>query len=259
MSANHRDDPSGAKTNSEGWKALYLVGGIAALLAFSIFRRNWGVELMTFSGFGLFDVPETWPVTTFEWYELLQLDRYISLSLLGLYDVINYALVGLIFMALYGALRGANRGARLVALVSGLVGVTVFISSNPAVDMLALSERYSTTASVTERPLVLAAGEALLAHHNPVGPYHGTGYYISLFLVLVAGLIFSIVMLRSDVFNKWTAITGILANGINLFLFPVQAFAPSINWIPPTFAAPFRVAWYILIMIQLFKLSRRDR
>ena len=51
-----------------------------------------------------------------------------------------------------------------------------------------------------------------MAHNNPAGPYHGTGYYTSLFLVLVAGLVFSIVMLQSDVFGKWTAVSGILAN-----------------------------------------------
>jgi uncharacterized membrane protein len=65
-------------------------------------------------------------------------------------------------------------------------------------------------------------------------------------------------MLRGAVFNKWTAMAGILANSIYLLLFPVLAIVPSINWIPPSLAAPFRLIWYILIMIQLFKLSRRD-
>ena len=105
-----------------------------------------------------------------------------------------------------------------------------------------------------DQSLALAAGEALLARFNPAGPYHGAAYYISLLLVLIAGLIFSMVMLRSDTFNNWTAIMGLLANGIYLFYFPVFAFVPAIVWLPPSLAAPFRMLWYILIAVKLFKL-----
>ena len=196
------DDRSYSNRSEGGWKALYITGGIAALAAVFVFRRNWGVELMTFSGFGIFDVPETWPVTALEWFELLQNDSNIGLSLLGLYDLIEYALVGLIFLALYGALRRSHRGALLFALTCGLVGITVYLNSSPAFDMFALSERHAAATSAAEQSLFLASGEALLAHNNPAGPYHGTGYYTSLFLVLVAGLVFSIVMLQSDVFGK---------------------------------------------------------
>ncbi len=247
--------PPNSNHSEAGWKALYLAGGIAALAAVFIFRRNWGVELMTFSGFGIFNVPEQWPATTLVWFELLQSDKYIGLSLLGLYDLIEYTLVGLIFLALYGALRRANRGALLFALACGLIGITVYLNSSPAFDMLALSERYAQATLAEERDLILAAGEALLAHNNPAGPYHGSGYYTSLFLVLVGGLTFSIIMLRSDVFGKWAAISGILTNGAYLFLFPLLVFAPGIIWLPPSFAALFRVVWYILIAVRLFRLA----
>jgi hypothetical protein len=249
------DNPSNSNRSEAGWKALYITGGIAALAAVLVFRRNWGVELMTFSGFGIFNVPEIWPVSALEWFELLQNDKFIGLSLLGLYDMIEYALVGLIFLALYGVLRGANRGARLFALACGLIGITIALNSNPAFDMLALSDRHAAATTTNEQSLFLAAGEALLAHNNPAGPYHGTGYYTSLFLVLVAGLVFSIVMSRSDVFGKWVAISGILTNGAYLLLFPFIVFAPAIIWLPPSFAALFRVVWYILIVVRLFKLS----
>ena len=80
---------------------------------------------------------------------------------------------------------------------------------------------------------------------------------ISLFLVLLAGLIGSAVMLRSEAFGKATAIVGLLANGIGLCYFLTLAFLPAIYWLPHPISAPFRVTWYFLIALKLFKLTRK--
>ncbi|MCB0257808.1 MAG: hypothetical protein KDI55_29125, partial [Anaerolineae bacterium] len=101
------------------------------------------------------------------------------------------------------------------------------------------------------------AGEALLAANNPDGIYQGAGIYISLFLVLLAGLIISVVMWRSSVFGKAAAITGLLANGIGMCYFVTLALLPSIYWLPHPISAPFRVIWYFLIALRLFKLGRK--
>jgi hypothetical protein len=79
---------------------------------------------------------------------------------------------------------------------------------------------------------------------------------VSLFLVLIAGLIISVVMLRSELFSKATAFTGILANGIGLCYFITLALAPAIYWIPHPISAPFRVIWYFLIAVRLLKLGK---
>ena len=50
------DDSSDAITTEAEWKALYITGGIAALAAVILFRRNWDAELMAFKGFGIFNV-----------------------------------------------------------------------------------------------------------------------------------------------------------------------------------------------------------
>jgi hypothetical protein len=77
-----------------------------------------------------------------------------------------------------------------------------------------------------------------------------------LFLVWLAGLIISIVMLRSEIFSKATAITGILANGIGLCFFLGLAFALEWYWLSIPISAPFRVIWYFLIALRLFKLAK---
>ncbi|MFC1879227.1 hypothetical protein ACFLZW_04880 [Chloroflexota bacterium] len=237
-------------------KPLYRVGGIAVLFAVIVFRRNWSAELTAFKGFGIFSLPERMPANALEWFTLLQDDWFVGLSFLGLFDLVNYALLGLIFLSLYAALREISRSTMLIALIAGLAGCVVYLASNQAFAMLALSESYVAASSAAERSLLQAAGEALLAQGNPAAVHQGTGIYARLLLVLTAGLIISVVMLRSEVFDKWTAIMGILANGIYLLYFPILVFAPAINWLAPTLAAPFRLIWYVLIAIKLFNLGK---
>jgi hypothetical protein len=220
------------------------------------FRRFFGAELMVFNGFGIFNVPETEPASALEWFTLLQEEKFVGLVLLGVIDLINYALVGLIFLALYGALRAVNKRAMAVAMTLALVSIIVYFATNQAFAMLALSEQYARATTEVQRSTLLAAGEARLAINNPVSIYQGTGFYLSFSLILLAGLIISIVMLRSNVFNTATAIVGILANGFGLCYFLALAFAPALAWLPPPLSAPFRLIWYILIAVQLLKLGR---
>ena len=244
-----------AKNNS--WRALYITGGVAALLAVFVFRRNLGAELGLLSNFGIVrGVPTTPLSSALDWFKLLQENRLVGLTLLNFFDVVEYALVGLMFLALYGALKRTSKSAMVIATVSGLIGIAVYFASNQAFAMLALSERFAGAASDAQRLTYLAAGEALLAVNNPEAIYQGSGIFISIFLVLSAGLIISIVMLRSNVFSRATAWMGILANGIGLCYFIGLAIGSDLYWIPIPISAPFRVIWYFLIALRLFKLAK---
>ena len=120
--------------------------------------------------------------------------------------------------------------------------------------MLALSRQYATAASETQRFALQAAGETLLTVQE-----HGTGMYLGLFLVLLSGLVFSVLMLRDERFGKSAGVTGILANGIYLLFFPALAFGPPFYIIPPVLAAPFRMAWYLIAALKLWRLSREQK
>ena len=238
------------ESRESAWKALYITGGVAALVAVIIFRRFFAVELMAFNGFGIFEVPPTEPTTALEWFTLLDGNKLVGLILLGIVDLVNYALVGLIFLAVYGALKKANEIAMGLGITLSMISISVYFASNQALSFLYLSQQYQAATSEAQRYLYLAAGEALSAN------VQGTGWYISLFLIYLAGLIISIVMLQSNVFNKATAWMGILANSFGLLLFPVLIFTPAIAWLPPSLSAPFRVTWYVLIALKLFKLGK---
>jgi hypothetical protein len=231
-------------------KTLFRIGAFAALLAVIVFRRFFAVELMTFNGFGIFDVPPSVPATALEWFALLARNKLVGLILLGIVDLINYALVGLLFLAVYGALRQANEIAMGMAILFSMISLSVYFASNQALGFLNLSEQFQAATSDIQQSIYLGAGEALSAN------IQGTGWYVSLFLIYLPGLIISVVMLQSNVFNKATAWTGILANSFGLLLFPALILTPSVAWLPPSLSAPFRVTWYVLIAIKLLKLAK---
>jgi hypothetical protein len=231
------------------WQWLCRAGGAAALIAVVVFRRHFGAEVALLMDMGI--VGQKPPVSVLDWFTLLQDNTVLGLILLDLFDIVNYMLVSLMFLALYGALRRANKVTMTVATACSLVGAAVYLASNQAFAMLALSNRYAAATTDAQRTAFLAAGEALLVIHNP------GGIHLSLFLVALAGLIASLVMWRSGVFGKVTATMGLVANSLVLSYFVVVAFAPAIAPLFPSISALFRLIWYILIARRLFQLGRR--
>jgi hypothetical protein len=227
-----------------GWKGLYRVGGWAALLAAIVIRRNLSAEVKLFGSSRL----PPMPVDAAGWFALLRSNRLLGLTLLDVFDPVNYALVALLILALAAALRREKPAAGIVAAVCGIGAVVVSFASNRALPMLALSGRYAA-ASGAERAAVLAAGDVLLAAPK-------TGAHVALLLVALAGLILSLAMLRSGTFNRATALVGIAAHGILLGVFPVLAFAPGLLALPHSLAAPFIVAWQIMAGLRLLRLGR---
>ncbi|MGO8950943.1 MAG: hypothetical protein ACLQUY_25475 [Ktedonobacterales bacterium] len=102
----------------------------------------------------------------------------------------------------------------------------------------------------------MAAGQAMLAINN-----WGTGIYLSFLLVALAGLLSSVVMLRSAVFNRITASMGIIASSFDLtfclaFLLVPAQYTSLVGIILVPAAAPFLVVWHILIGVRLLQLAR---
>jgi hypothetical protein len=224
------------------------MGALAALFAVVVFRRHFGTELTLLMDLGT--ISREPPSSAFDWFTLLQANQFLGLLLLDLFDIVNYLLVGLLFLALYGALRRANKVAMIVATACSLVGVAVYLASNQAFAMRALSDQYAAASTDAMRATFLAAGEALLAIHNP------GGVHLSLLLVALAGLLASTVMLHRGVFGKATAAVGLVANGLVLAYFVALPLAPAIAFLFPAASAPFRLIWYLLIARGLCQLGR---
>jgi hypothetical protein len=234
------------------------VGGVAALIAGVLFRRNLAAEI------GLFSRHKS-PGTVSNWFALLQSNRLLGLAYLNIFDIVNYALVGLMFLALYVVLRRANKSYMAIATALGFLGIAVYFASNTAFSMLSLSDQYAGATTEAQRTLLLAAGEAMLAinRFSDPGSHPGTGGYISLLLIAAAGMITSVVMLRSDVFNRATAYVGILASAFDLAYGITYALVPTVDsellailLIPA--AGLLLMIWHIMVGWRLYRLGRLE-
>jgi hypothetical protein len=237
------------------WRPIYKLGGAAALVAAILCRRWLAAEVGLLHDAGLVrlgTVPESGDVAG--WFALLHSKWLLGLTLLDFFDCINYLLVGLIFVALYGALRRASKGPMTLAMALGFVGIAVYLASNQVLTLLALSHQYAAAATEAQRAMLLAAGQVLLASSSFA--QGGAGVSLGFFLVNLAALIVAVVMLGSGIFSRATAYIGIVANAFGLCALVALAFAPSWVFVPLSLSAPFLLVWYILIGVKLFRLGR---
>jgi hypothetical protein len=111
--------------------------------------------------------------------------------------------------------------------------------------MLSLGKQYSVATSDVQKAALLSAGQAILAINDPLASSPSTGAYVSLLLIALAGLLFSVLMLST---HQATAIVGLLASGCDLIycltftlipLFPVYLFLAG--------AGLFYLIWHLLV------------
>jgi hypothetical protein len=251
--------PSENKSQSSyvSWRNLYRVGAIAAILSAVIFRRNLGAEATLL-------VAQSPPTTASGWFALLNDNTLLGLVFLNIFDIFDYILVGLMFLSLYIVLKETHRGFMAIALCLSLVGILVYVFSNTAFTMLSLSSKYAVATTGAQRSALLTAGQAVLAEGNPGATYQGTGGLTSLLLLAIAGLMTSVIMLRSRIFNRATACVGILAGVFDFIYIFGSGFVPETDFL--IFSSSLEGSaglllflWHFLIGIKLYKLENAKR
>jgi hypothetical protein len=230
------------------WKSLYRVGGAAALIAaaLEIAAALIGVISSYTSG------PP--PTTVIGWYTLLQHNRFLGLVDLGFFDIATIALLVPMVLAVYIALRRASASFMAIATTLYFVGIAVYLATETAFSLLSFSDQYATATTGAQRSLIEAAGQAMLADQVGVG----TGTYMAFFLMGVAGLIISTVMLRSAIFSKVTASVGILAYVIILAYYIGLVFVSiplAIGVLLFSASGLLSLLWFILIGRRLLMLN----
>jgi hypothetical protein len=223
-----------AEITDSSWNWLYKIGGAAALLSVVFFPIQIAVFIIS---------PP--PGTVIGWFRLFQENKLIGLLDLDLLLIADQILAILILLALYAALRRANESFMAIGVTLGLVAAVLFIASNPAFEMLALSDQYAAAETEVQRTVLLAAGQAMLV------TWQGSAFQVSYLIGSIALIVISAVMLRSKLFSKATAYIGILANVIALGL-----YVPVVGVYISVFSVVFLWAWYILVARSLFQLGR---
>ncbi len=219
------------------WAGLYMIGGICAL----------GIVVMVLIQAPIFILyPQ--PTTVLGHILQFQQNKLLGLVDLDLILLLSEVLTIPVLLALYGALRRNNPAALTAALITGLGGIGLFIAVNPTFAVLYLSDQYASATTELQRAAFLAAGEALWANYN------GSAFGLFFILCGITYIIISVVMLKSGVFNKATAIVG-LAVGFMMLAPPL----PTLGMFPLVLSYLVilpSVAWNILVGIRLLQLGR---
>ena len=221
-------------TTAEAWKPLYRIAAVAALLS---------VAFIVIAGIVFAINPP--PTTIAGWFKLYHDNWLVGLLDGDLMMLASYILMGLIYFALYGALRRVNQPFMALATALAFVGMAAYYTANPAFSMLSLSNQYAAATSATERTALLGAGQAVITN------WTGSAFDAAYFLSAIAVLIVSVVMLRSTIFSRWTAYAGLAIGVLTL----VPATAGTVGVVFSFVSLLPTIVWFLLIAWRFFQLG----
>lgn len=242
VSASELLQRTGTETVDSSWKALYKIGGTTALITIVVVLVEIGITFLP----GV-QHASTNTVSVVDWFVLFQNNWFLGLRNLGFLNIIGAALLGPTFLAIYSALRRDNDAYAALATTIFFVGIAVYLASNRAFAMLSLSGQYASATTDSERSLLVAAGQAMLAEGQSRA---------GIFLIEFAGLLISAVMLGGKIFSRAVALAGILGN---LLLMVVEiAFLPprGVGMVIAACGGLSMMIWYLLVGRRLLQLGR---
>ena len=232
------------------WQGIYKFGSVAAIGAVIVGIVESAIQFLPAAA-----VPAE---TVLDIFALFQVNPFMGLRNLGLLNIFLNLLAILTYLALYAAHKKTDQRAfATLALIISYLGIGVFFATNRTFPMLALSQEYAVATSDAQRMVLEAAGQSMIS----VGASHSPGTFLGFALSELAGILISMVMLRSKIFGKLTTFAGMFGFGILLVVEYFTSFRSGLN---DTMLLLYMVggllsmAWYIMIARTLFKLGRSE-
>ena len=225
-----------------GVKRLCRIAGISAfaLIVYSV------VTMVLLIAIG------TQPLTVEECFQMLQENKLVGLLRLDILTVLFIPLYYVLFAGLYFSLKESNQGITTLSVVLVFIGITLFLATTSVFSWLFLSNRYAGAVTPEEQRRLIAAGEVLFASDM----WHGTGAIVGSLLTQLGGIFISWVMLRSAVFSKLTAYTGLVTHGCD-FLHIFTAFIyPTAGTFLMAVAGPLYLLWFFLVGRKLWQIGK---
>jgi hypothetical protein len=232
------------------WKTLYQAGALAPLIALVFYLSQFVILV-----FG-----EPFPTTTEDWFALFQRSKLLGLWYLNALDIVSWTLLGILFLALYVALRHLRPAWMLIALYFALLGVVVFVVPRVlTVSVVTFTDLHAAATTEAQRTMYLTAGETLSQVTT------ATPQTLGFLFMTVAGLIISAVILGNRSFGGSAAL-GKAAGIVGIIGF-VVALANYISWIvAPSIAAMLMpingllwLIWWLMMSVGLFRLGQDVR
>lgn len=226
-----RPEGIGPPSHDTEWRNLRRSGAVAALVTAVLIPVQVTVFIL---------YPP--PSTVEGWFSLFHGNPLLGLVDMDLLMLIDVILLVPILLALFVTLRRFSPSGMTLWTGLGLVGLLAYFASNPAVQMLALADKYAGATNPADRASYLAAGQALLAN------YTGTAFDVYYVLASVALIAISAVMLRTTSFGRVTAYAGIIGNFAALGLFlPTVGIALSVG------SVFILEVWYVFLARDLLR------
>ena len=144
------------------------------------------------------------PETAAGHFAVLLANPVLGLLGLDLLYIVSNLLAYLLYFALAAVLWRVSRSAVVVALAFGVLGMAAYMASPRPIEMLTLAQAYKE-ADGAERVALLATGDGMLA------TWVGTAFDVYYLFNLVTLLILAVLMYRSTVFSRGTAVWGLVA------------------------------------------------
>ncbi len=185
------------------------------------------------------------PPSTAEFFDLLVENPVLGLLSLDLLFIGSNTLAFMVYIALAVVLWRVSRSAVVIALAFSVVGTAALMASARPLEMLALAHAYDD-ADPASRVALLATGDGMVA------TWKGTAYDVYYFFGFATLLILTILMLRSSIFPRATAVWG-LASAV------LMAIPANFGQVGLMFAVVSLVPWSvfsILVWRRLLHLAR---
>ncbi|WP_173923019.1 hypothetical protein [Agromyces sp. Marseille-P2726] len=224
-------DDGRAREDARQWAGLIITGRWAALASVAFIVVQVAIFL-------------AWPPPgdSRGFFELLLENPLLGVVALdGLYVVSNL-LAFLLYLALAVALWRVSRSAVVIALAFGVLGMAAYMASPRPVEMFSLATAYGQ-AGDAERVALIAVGDGMLA------TWTGTAFDIYYFFNLATLLIFALLMFRTPVFRRSTAVVGLVAAVL-------MAVPSNFGMVGVVFALLSLVPWAVFAILVAVDLSR---
>jgi hypothetical protein len=229
------------------WKTIYKIGAISVFIA----------VLAMLTEIFLTALPDgnRAELTVKQLFDLYNRNWFMAMRYMGLINIIASTLMLPVFFSLYGLYRHHLKAFAFFSLMLSFVGYAIFMADNTSFAYLELADRYFNAIFDTDRAILLAAGEALIAK----GASHTPGTFPGFLIGEIAGILFSIIILMGGVLKKSTGIIGIIGLSFLLIFEVISSFVGSLFYEAMIFAmigGIMTLVWYVLIGLGLLKNSR---
>jgi len=218
------------------WKKIYKIAGVSAIAIVVIIP----IQIIIFI---IFPPPES----SIGFIKLFHENWMLGLLSLDFLYYINNALLALVYLGLFAAMKEDDFSIMLIALIIGLIGIASYYASAVGIEMLAISKQYYQANLEEIKQQMLSVGHSLILR------YKGTAFDVYYILNAISLILISTTMLHSKAFGKPAAIWGLVAG----FFMVIPSTAGTLGLI---FSLISLVPWMIFSIIigrKLLKMARQ--